>query len=233
MRSLTKHGFQVETAADGVRGLELARQLHPDVITLDVLMPGMDGWAVLSALKANLETANIPVVVVTIIDDKNIGFALGADDYLTKPIDWPRLITVLEKYRDRSTSNTVLVVEDDASQREMLRRALENEGWNVVEAANGRIALDCARQQVPGVILSDLMMPEMDGFEFITELRAHTEFARVPVIVVTAKDVTQEERQYLNGKVETVLLKSSVSLEELVLEIRKRAIRGQALEMIT
>jgi CheY-like chemotaxis protein len=117
----------------------MAHQLLPAAITLDVMMPGMDGWAVLSALKADRELADIPVVMLTIVDDKSIGFALGAADYLTKPIDWERLISVLKKYREGGPARQVLVVEDDPQTREMLRRALRKEGWDVAEAENGRV----------------------------------------------------------------------------------------------
>src|SRR6266849_5298911 len=167
-RFLTKAGFRVITASGGEEGVRRARELKPDAITLDVMMPGMDGWAVLSALKADPELADIPVIMLTIVDDKNLGYALGASDYLTKPIDRERLVTVLEKYRRDAP---VLVVDDDATLRELLRRILEGAGYTVVEAENGRVALERLRTLAPGVILLDLMMPEMDGFEVVAEVR--------------------------------------------------------------
>src|SRR5262249_54398993 len=153
--------------ASGPEGLALARQIKPAAITLDVMMPGMDGWAVLTVLKADAATADIPVIMLTVVDDKNLGFALGAADYLIKPIDWDRLIAVLENHRRRIANSQVLVIEDDAQTREMLRRAAEKHGWQVVEAENGRVGLERIAAQVPGVILLDLMMPEMDGFTFM------------------------------------------------------------------
>src|SRR5262249_37725597 len=171
---------------------ELTRQLKPTVITRDVMMPSMDGWAVLTALKADPATAEIPVVMLTIVDDKNMGFALGAADYFTKPIDWRRLGTVLQKYRKPATAQTVLIVEDDEPTREMLRRSLQKEGWQIREAANGRLGLEQLSSGVPGLILLDLMMPEMDGFGFMQELRKRPDCARVPVLVITAKDLTEE-----------------------------------------
>jgi signal transduction histidine kinase/DNA-binding response OmpR family regulator len=219
-RTLSKEGFRVELAADGKTGLELAKKFKPAAITLDVMMPGMDGWAVLSALKADPTTAAIPAIMVTIVDDKGIGFALGATDYFTKPIDWPRLLTVLKKYLTDKAGQTVLVVEDDERMRELLRRTLEKEGWCVSEAANGQRALERLAEGLPAVVLLDLMMPEMDGFEFMAEFRQRPECRPVPVIVITSKDITEEDRRRLDGQVEDILQKSSLSIADLVGEIR-------------
>jgi CheY-like chemotaxis protein len=155
-----------------------------DAITLDVMMPGMDGWAVLSALKADPDVADIPVIMLTIVDDKNLGYALGASDYLTKPIDRERLVAVLKKLR---RDLPVLVIDDDATLRQLLRRLLEHEGFTVVEAENGRVALERLRDVSPSVVLLDLMMPEMDGFEFVAEFRRHQDWRAIPIVVVTAR----------------------------------------------
>jgi signal transduction histidine kinase/CheY-like chemotaxis protein/ligand-binding sensor domain-containing protein len=219
-RSLGKDGYRVEVAADGRTGLEMAKRLKPAVITLDVMMPSMDGWAVLTALKADPATAAIPVIMTTIVDDKNMGFALGAADYFTKPIDWQRLGAVLQKYRKPAAAQTVLIVEDDERTREMLRRTLQKEGWQIREAANGRLGLEQLAHGTPGLILLDLMMPEMDGFGFMQELRKHAECSQVPVIVITAKDLTDEDRRRLSGEVARVLEKSSTSKEQLLAEVR-------------
>ena len=219
-RSLSKDGYHVVTAADGRTGLELARQHRPAVITLDVMMPGMDGWVVLTALKADAATADIPVIMMTIVDDKNMGFALGAADYFTKPIDWPRLSAALNKHRRPHGGQTVLVVEDDPATRDMLRRSMEKEGWKVCEAANGRIGLDRLAEGMPALILLDLMMPEMDGFTFMQELRTRPDGRHVPVIVITAKDLTQEDRRRLNGEVARILQKGATSTDQLLSEIR-------------
>jgi signal transduction histidine kinase/DNA-binding response OmpR family regulator/ligand-binding sensor domain-containing protein/protocatechuate 3,4-dioxygenase beta subunit len=222
-RSLSKEGFQVELAGDGKTGIEMARALKPQVITLDVMMPGMDGWAVLAALKADPATADIPVIMLTIVDDKQIGFALGAADYFTKPIDWNRLSAALQKYRRTTGQQTVLIVEDEEQTREMLRRALTKEAWRVLEAENGRVALEKLNGQVPALILLDLMMPEMDGFEFMQELRKRPDCRQVPVVVITAKDITEDDRRRLNGQVARILQKSGLSMEELVGQIRSVA----------
>ena len=133
-RFLRKEGLHMVAAASGEEGLRLAKELRPAVITLDVMMPGMDGWAVLTALKADPDVAAIPVIMLTIVDNKNIGYALGATDYLTKPIDWSRLAGILQKYRCAHPPCTVLVIEDDADTRDMLQRLLDKEGWVVIEA---------------------------------------------------------------------------------------------------
>src|SRR5581483_10814365 len=218
-RVLVKEGYRVETAASGPEGLAMARRLKPAAITLDVMMPGMDGWAVLTVLKADPSTADIPVVMTTVVDDKNLGFTLGATDYLIKPIDWERLIAILEKHRLKVAAPTVLIVEDDPSAREMFHRTVEGNGWKVVEADNGRVGLQRMQESVPGVILLDLMMPEMDGFTFIEEIRRRPEYRHIPVVVVTAKDLTGEDRERLRGHVVQILQKGGYSTQKLLDEI--------------
>ncbi|MGV0027065.1 response regulator [Phormidesmis priestleyi] len=221
VRYLTKEGFRVETASTGEEGVRRAIELHPDAITLDVLMPKMDGWAVLSALKATPELAEIPVVVLTIVDDKNLGFALGASDYLTKPIDYKRLLTILSKYRPIAQTGYVLIVEDDPATCELFQRTLTKAGWLGTVAPNGRVALDCVAQQTPDLILLDLMMPEMNGFEFITQLRQVAEWRSIPVIVVTAMTLTPDDRAQLSGEVEQILQKGAYSRNDLLQEVRE------------
>ncbi len=221
-RALVKDGFQVAVASDGKAGLELARRLKPAVITLDVMMPSLDGWAVLTALKADPVTAGIPVVMMTIVDDKNMGFALGAADYFTKPIDWSRLSSVLRSHRRPEGGEArVLVIEDDESTRGMLRRILQKEGWTMREAANGRVGLEQLAAGVPDLILLDLMMPEMDGFEFMQELRRRPECAQVPVIIVTARDLTVDDQRRLSGQVERIVAKSGLSGDQLAADVRR------------
>jgi PAS domain S-box-containing protein len=219
-RFLATEGFQIVTASSGADGLRLAKELRPDAITLDVLMPGMDGWAVLSALKGDPELADIPVIMLTIVEEKSMAYALGASEYLTKPIDRSRLTAVLERYRRENQARTILIVEDDAATRDSLRRALEPAGWTVDEAENGQIGLARVAKRRPGLILLDLMMPEIDGFEFITELRRHEEWRSIPVVVITAKDLTAEDHRRLNGYVAAIVQKSAYSRDELLAEVR-------------
>jgi len=173
---------------------------------------------VLSALKADVAVADIPVIMLTIVDDKNLGYALGAADYLTKPIDRERLVTVLEKHR---RDLPVLVVDDDAGQRQLLRRMLEPEGFAVVEAENGRVALTRLQEIRPTVILLDLMMPEMDGFEFVAECRLRESWRAIPIVVVTAKDLSPADRERLNGHVQKILQKGASDRDELLAEVRE------------
>ncbi|MBE7472532.1 MAG: hypothetical protein DPW09_07115 [Anaerolineae bacterium] len=219
-RFLVKEGFRVQLAANGEIGLHLAKELRPAAITLDVMMPGMDGWAVLTALKADPDLADIPVVMLTMVDEKNLGYALGASDYLTKPIERNRLLTVLNKYRCHQPECPVLLVEDDPLTREMMRRILEKEGWQVVEAGNGRVALEKVAECRPEVILLDLMMPEMDGFQFLAQLRQEFQGLNIPVVVVTAMNLSELERQQLNGSVTQILQKGAYSREELLKQVR-------------
>jgi CheY-like chemotaxis protein len=219
-RYLSKAGYQVDEAGDGRTGLDRARESRPDVITLDVMMPGMDGWAVLTALKADPALADVPVIMVTILDEQRMGFALGAFDYLTKPIERSRLLAALERGADRSGRRDVLLVEDDAETRAIMRRTLERAGWDVAEAENGRVGLERLAAHVPRLVLLDLMMPEMDGFEFLDALRRRPDLRSLPVIVVTAKDLTDEDRRRLNGGVQDILEKGSQGAPDLIAAIR-------------
>ena len=219
-RSLGKEGYRVECAANGEQGLAMARELRPAVITLDVMMPGLDGWAVLTALKADPSTADIPVIMMTMIDEEHIGFSLGAADYFTKPVEWSQLAASIAKHR-HATGDDVLIVEDDAHTRELLVRTLQKDGWQVREAANGRLGLEMVQAAPPSLVLLDLMMPELDGFGFMEGLRQLPGCEHVPVIVITAKDLTAEDRARLNGETCRILQKSSFSPESLLAEIRE------------
>ena len=218
-RFLGKEGFQVVTAASGEEGLRLAAEVRPDVITLDAIMPGMDGWMVLSRLKADRDLQAIPVIMLTILDNRNLGFSLGASDFLIKPIQRDVLVATVQRLSLKPTAH-VLVVDDDKLTRDLVRRSLESEGLEVVEANNGRVALDQMESTKPGLILLDLLMPEMDGFEFLAELRRQERWRSIPVVVVTAKNLDAADRTRLNGYVERILEKGSFTREELLRELR-------------
>jgi len=217
-RTLDRQGFGVESARTGTEGLRLAKKIRPQAITLDVMMPGLDGWAVLAQLKNDPDTADIPVVMLTIVDNKNLGYALGAAEYLTKPIDRERLSVVLSRYKGEA-ENVALVVEDEDQSREVIRRMLESEGWKVREARNGRQALEEVARELPSVVLLDLMMPEMDGFQFLDELHSRKEWQDLPVLVVTAKELTPEDRIRLNGHADRVLQKGSYQKADLIEQV--------------
>ena len=211
-RFLERTGYAARVAADGVAGLALAREIHPHVILLDVTMPGMDGWSVLGALKADPMLSDVPVVMVTFLEQRALASALGAADYIMKPVDWSRLSLVMDRFR--SAEGDVLVVDDDADTRLRLRHVLEKHGWSVAEAENGRAALEHVALALPRVILLDLAMPLMDGFEFIERLRERPGCGTVPVVVLTSLSLTMEDRRRLRGA-NQVLNKGNVSLDEL------------------
>jgi signal transduction histidine kinase/DNA-binding response OmpR family regulator len=217
-RFLSREGFKVITSMSGQEGLRLAREQSPDLILLDVKMPNLNGWEVLSRLKSDPELARIPVVMVTLEDDQSLGYALGAVDYLLKPIDCDRLLALLQPYRIDS-SPFVLVVEDNQDNREMICRQLTKAGWDVLEAANGLQALELMQTKQPGIILLDLMMPTMNGFEFIWEIRQHPQWRSLPVIVLTAKDLTLEERQWLAAQTQRIYQKGTSNRKLLLDEI--------------
>jgi CheY-like chemotaxis protein len=191
------------------------------VITLDVMMPKTDGWAVLQQLKSDPLLREIPVIMVTIVDDRNLGYTLGAAEYITKPVDRERLSQVLMKYRCPHPPCPVLLIEDDDTTRQMMSAMLEREGWRVTQAVNGRDGLARVEESPPNVILLDLMMPEMDGFDFLDNLRQHAEWNNIPVVVITAKELTEEDRRRLNGSVEKVLLKGAFSRQDLLKRVRE------------
>jgi len=218
--TLGKDGFVVVQAGGGEEGLRLAKEVHPAAITLDVMMPHMDGWAVLKALQADPQLRDIPVIMISMVDNQSMGYTLGATEYMTKPIDRDRLVHILGKHSGVTPPGSVLIVDDDPSTREMLRRMVEKEGWAAVEAENGRAALQRMADVTPDVILLDLMMPVMDGFEFVLELRKVESWRTIPIVVVTAKDITDDDRRRLTGNVERILQKGSYDREELLEEVR-------------
>ena len=219
-RFLTREGFGARTAPDGPTGLELARALRPRAILLDVTMPGMDGWSVLSALKADPELAAIPVVMVTFVSERGLATSLGAADYVPKPVEWERFRQVMDRFRE--ADGDVLVVDDDPDTRQRMRAMLGKGGWTVVEAGNGQEALDRVAHATPQLILLDLTMPVMDGFTFLRMLRERPGCADIPVVVLTARDLSNEERRQLRGASQ-VLNKGDTSLRDLAGELHALA----------
>jgi GAF domain-containing protein/CheY-like chemotaxis protein len=207
VRHLERAGFAVVTARGGHEGLRLVRELRPAAVTLDIMMPDLDGWTVLAAIKGDPALADIPVVLMSIVDQKNRGYALGAAEYLVKPVDRAKLVETLRTICG-ATAGRALLVDDDELVRRSVRQALEPLGWNVSEAENGRVAVDSLTAARPDVIILDLMMPTMDGFEFMDQLRGRPDWQDIPVVVITAKDLTDEDRDRLNGGVERIIQKS-------------------------
>jgi signal transduction histidine kinase/CheY-like chemotaxis protein len=206
-RHLERSGFAVVTAAGGQEGLRLVRELQPAVVTLDIVMPDLDGWTVLAAIKGDPALASTPVVLMSIVDQKNRGYALGAADYLVKPVDRAKLVETLTGICGLAAGHALLVDDDDVVRRSV-RQALEPIGWQVTEAENGQVAVEAITAARPDVIILDLMMPKMDGFEFLDALRGRPDWQGIPVVIITAKDLTDEDRDRLNGGVERIIQKS-------------------------
>jgi signal transduction histidine kinase/DNA-binding response OmpR family regulator len=219
--TLKNEGYALRFATSGTEGLRLAKELKPALITLDVIMPEADGWTVLGGIKSDPHLATTPVIMLTIVGDRDMGFALGAADFLLKPIDRTQLIVTLRRHLRSAPNGPALVVEDDPQLRTMLRRALEAEGWQVEDAEHGAAAMDRVRARIPGVILLDLLMPVMDGFQVLAELRKNPAWRSIPVVVLTAKDLTEEDRRRLVGQTERVLEKGAFVREELLREVRQ------------
>jgi CheY-like chemotaxis protein len=220
LRLLDKAGVHAVAARGGADGLRCARRLQPDLVILDVIMPGENGWSVLSELKSDPQLAAIPVVMVTIVDERQRAFALGAADYLTKPVSRQRLLQTLGRF-GLARSGTVLLVEDDPDQQRLVRELLEREGLSVDVAAEGRAALDSLGDAVPDLILLDLMMPGMDGFEFLRRLGQVPAAADVPVVVVTSKSLTRSEIEQLEAGATAVLRKGADDRHELLAVVRR------------
>ncbi len=219
-RVLVAEGFDVISASGATDGLQRARAVRPDLITLDVVMPGTDGWDLLRQLKADPELSGVPVVMLTVVDEPAKGFALGASDYLSKPLRRDELRAVLARHVSVDRPARILVVEDDLPTRDVLRRSITDLGWSVAEAGNGREGLERFDELVPDLILLDLMMPEMDGFQFLSELRARSGGESIPVVVMTAAELTESDRAALRGGAATVLAKPAHAIEELPAELR-------------
>jgi len=221
-RYLLSEGFEIEIAGTASEGFELAEAHLPSAIILDILLPDKDGWTLLSQLKSHRKLAMIPVIVMSSLDDKNQGFSLGASEYLPKPVSRAQLRSVLNKYKLSEHTAEALVIDDDDLTREMLRGLLERDGWSVKLADHGKIALDILQTTTPSIILLDLMMPEMDGFAFLEEIKKHEHLKKVPVVILTAMDISSEEEALLTGKVESILQKGAYRKEELLQILRQQ-----------
>ena len=225
---LTGAGLTVVTASGGAEGLRMAQEMQPAVIILDILMPGVDGWAVLAGLKAQPALADVPIIITTISDNKDLGFTLGATEYLIKPIDPARLAQVIAKHQPspvrggRHPGQTALIVEDDPLTRDLLRRTLEGVGWSVTEVDQGRKALEHLTVARPDLILLDLTLPEMDGLEVIRQIRQTPLTAQqrpIPILVLSGRDLTAADRAFLDGAVVHLLQKGRYNREELLREV--------------
>jgi signal transduction histidine kinase/DNA-binding response OmpR family regulator len=214
--TLVRSGYRVRHARDGAEALEIMRATPPDVVTLDVMMPKVDGWSVLGTMKSDPTLQQIPVIMLTVVDDRNLGYSLGAAEYMTKPVDRERLLALVRRFAAKNAQGVVLIVDDDAEVRNVVRATLQTAGLKTAEAENGRAALDWMDgNALPNLILLDLMMPEMDGFQFLDRMRDDKARRDVPVVVLTAKDLTADERAFLAERTILVLGKSAQPISSL------------------
>ena len=208
--TLAKEGHRVLHARDGAEALDILRKTPPDIVTLDVMMPKVDGWSVLGTMKSDPSLDHIPVIMITIVDDRNLGYSLGASEFMTKPIDRSRLLSLVQRFAGHEAQARVLIVDDDPDVRDVVRSTLENSGLKTFQAVNGRAAIDWLQSHpAPSLILLDLMMPEMDGFEFLNRIRDDDKLVDVPVVVLSAKELTAEERAFLAERTLLVLSKGA------------------------
>jgi len=223
-RQLSLGGFRTSVIRSGNDALASARALHPAAITLDILLPDVDGWEVMSRLKADPATSDIPVIVVSVIDNPDLGMALGALDYFVKPVDGRQLVERLRRIKRAESGDrppTVLVVDDEAANRHWLSRILEPAGFDITLASGGREAIDHARSTPPDVVILDLMMPEVTGFDVVKALRADTRTRETPILILTARHLTDDDKRELNGHVSTILSRGSVGASDLVGLLRR------------
>jgi CheY-like chemotaxis protein len=229
--TLGREGYLLLHAHDGAEALTIMRRTPPDVVTLDVQMPKVDGWSVLGIMKSDPELQNIPVVMLTIVDDRNLGFSLGASEFMTKPIDRARLTALVRKLTSNAKNATVLIVDDEADVRGVVKATVETAGMKSAEASNGREALQWLEGNAPpALILLDLMMPEMDGFEFLEKIRKVDRWSDIPTVVLTAKNLNDRERSFLAERTLLVLSKSGQPIGSLGAALSALARRGHAVK---
>ncbi|MDC0227243.1 PAS-domain containing protein [Alphaproteobacteria bacterium] len=219
-RQLLKENYKVVVAPNGKEGIRLARDLKPDVITLDILMPEMDGWSVLRTLKADPKVSDIPVIMASILDEKNKGFSLGAADFLSKPVQKEYLMKSIKNLIGDKENLKICLIEDDDSLRFTIKEILEKQNVKIIEAENGKVGMSVLQNEEikPDLILLDLMMPVMNGFQFLKKIR-ETELSSIPILVLTGAELSDEERKFLSGETERILEKSDDTLTSIVNEV--------------
>jgi CheY-like chemotaxis protein len=225
--------------ANGQEAIEKARALRPLAVTLDIMLPGVDGWEVLRALKSSPATRDIPVVVVSVMDNRSLGIALGADDYLVKPLDRQALLDALGRFTGRPAVGRegqlkVLVVDDDQETLDRLERQLQPE-FAVLKARGGALGIEAARTEVPDLVLLDLVMGDVSGFEVVSALKADARTRDVPILVMTGRDLSEADKARLNGQVEQILSKGQEGTRQLVgrLELLKAGGRADGAASVT
>ncbi len=218
---LSEAGYDIAVASNAEQALQIARTLKPDAITLDIMLPGKDGWQFLEELRASEDTKGIPVIVVSITEDRSLGFSMGVSEWLVKPVNRTQLIDAVRRMMatTKNERDLVLVVDDEPPTVEYVSDVLESQGFRVLKAYNGRQCIEMALLHHPGLIVLDLMMPEMDGFAVVSELRSDPGATDIPIVVFTGKDLTAENRQWLNDRVTAVA--SKAAKESLLGELKR------------
>ena len=227
-RQIAAAGYRTALARTGIEALAKARDLKPAAITLDIILPGLDGWDVISRLKADPSTAHIPIVVVSVMNDPELGMALGAMDYLVKPVDTQVLISRLRALAPLKERLQVLVVDDEEANREWLRRALEPQGFDVLSASSGKRGIAMARSRRPDLVLLDLMMPEVNGFDVVEALRSYESTREMPILILTAATLSDKDKRSLNGQVSEILSRGKVGASAIGEHLRAVAVQGGA-----
>jgi CheY-like chemotaxis protein len=215
-------GYRVEVAHNGVEAVDKAKRLLPNVITLDLLLPIKDGWAVMKELKRHPLCKHIPIIIVSIIDEKNLGFSLGAVDYFVKPVNKQDLLEALSKIRllpDEGRRPTVLVIDDDKTATDLIQVILENEGYRVLKALQGKDGLELAAREHPDLIILDLIMPEVSGFNVAYQLRQIPATRNIPIIVLTSMELDEESQFQLGNYVSGLISKATFTKRDLLREI--------------
>jgi signal transduction histidine kinase/DNA-binding response OmpR family regulator len=220
-RSLCQEGFHVESAKNGRSGLERAEEHLPNVILLDSVLPDMNGWEVLTQIKKNPLLAHVPVIIHSMVDERATAAALGGADYIAKPAGRDELVNVVKRNVRSKQTQVILVVDDDVDSRRLARMVFENEGWNVVEAADGDVALMRVAEHQPAVIVLDLSMPRMDGLAFLQELDKNPEWCSIAVMALTASELSAEDRGELLQRVDLIIEKGPYSLDTLLRRVRE------------
>lgn len=222
--TLSKAGYRVASVSSGKEALLLARELKPSVITLDIMLPGVNGWDVLKNLKHDSATSDIPILVISMNDERSYSILWGAFDHLIKPVEKERLLSSLQKVKraiNVKSSPRVLIVDDDPTIVELFSSIIEQEGYEPICAYGGKEAIDKIKNSHPDTIILDLMMPQFTGFEVIKVLKENPETIDIPVIVCTAKDLSFEENELLNRNVSYILKKGNISQETLLSMLRR------------
>jgi DNA-binding response OmpR family regulator len=224
VRALEREGYRVIGARTGEQALQLVESERPALVSLDIVLPGMAGWDILKELKSRATTRDIPVVIVTVLENRELGLALGADDFFTKPVERAAFVRRVRELAPRAAAAggapSILVIDDDEAVHDMLEAELEPNGYRVLRATTGPSGLELARAHRPAVVVLDLMMPGMNGFEVAYELRADQRTARLPIVVLTAKDLSAADRDALSGRIATLIPKGGDAVSRVTDAIR-------------